>query len=92
MRYLLGLLSLIILGGCASVPTAPARTAKQVEPLSEVVIIECDKFKGAIVVLPDGTLEPLTDEKAARAVYDAIGDGHAAIVRTGQLCGPSQST
>lgn len=94
MRNLFATIALLALVGCASVPTAPARAApvKQVEPLSEIVILECDKFKGAVIVLPDGTLETTQDEKAAKAVYDAVSDGHAAVVRTGQLCGPSQTT
>lgn len=91
MRRLFAMLALLALVGCASVPkVAPA--VKQVEPLSEVVILQCRKFYGAVVVLPDGTLEAITDEKAARAVYDAIGDRHAGIVNTGEPCAPTQTT
>ena len=92
MRKLIAMIALLASVGCASVPTAVPQKVKQVEPLSEVVILQCHKFYGAVVVLPDGSLEALTDEKAARAVYDALPSGHVGVVNTGEPCAPLQST
>jgi hypothetical protein len=93
MRSLFVTIALLALVGCAGVPkqvAAPAST--QVEPLSEVVVFECHKFLGAVVILPDGSLEALDDEAAAHAVYNALADGHAAVVNAGEDCAPKQST
>jgi|HubBroStandDraft_1064217.scaffolds.fasta_scaffold62540_3 hypothetical protein len=90
MRKLFATIALMGLLSVASAQNAPSSApVKQVEPLSEIVVFQCGKFLGAVIVLPDGTLEPTQDLKAAKAVYDAMKDGHAVIVRT---CGPEQNT
>lgn len=93
MRNLFATIALLALVGCASVPkAAPPTHTDQVEPLSEVVVLSCGKFLGAVIVLPDGTLESTQDSAAAKAVYDAVPDGRAAVVRAGDDCAPKQST
>lgn len=92
MRNLLMAVVLAVLTVGASASQVSSAPVVQVAPLSEVVILECDKFKGAIIVLPDGTLRPTTDVAAARAVFESLPDQHAAVVRTGQFCGPEKQT
>lgn len=92
MRRLFAMLALLALVGCASVPKAPPAKSTQVEPLSEVVVLSCGKFLGAVIVLPDGTLETTQDKAAAKAVYDVMKDGHAAVVEAAEDCAPKQST
>ena len=91
MRKLIVAIVLLALVGCASAPKS-APGVKQVEPLSEVVVVSCGKFLGAVIVLPDGTLETTQDKAAAKAVYDAMKDGHAAVVEAAEDCSPKQST
>lgn len=96
MRYLLGLVSILVLGGCASVPSAPARAVAptQVEPVSEVVLLQCNKFQGAVVTVTGGEVVSVGDVKAARAIYDALPEKARAVVETGTdlECAPSAAT
>jgi hypothetical protein len=90
MRKLFATIALLGLLSVASAQDVPSSApVKQVEPLSEIVVFSCGKFLGAVIVLPDGTLEPTQDENVAKAVYSTMKNGHAVIVRT---CGPTQNT
>jgi hypothetical protein len=91
MRALLvGLVSMLIGAGVLA-QDAPA-PVKQVVPLSEVVVLQCGKFFGAVIVLPDGTLRPTQDVEVAKAVWGTLSDGKAAAVEAGQYCGPDKTT
>jgi len=95
MRTLLITLGLAaaLLTGCATAPPVkPVASVKQVDPISEIVIIQCNEFKGAALILPDGTVRALMDKAAARAVYDALPDGHAMVADLEADCAPKQST
>jgi hypothetical protein len=93
MRKLFATVALLGLLSVASAQDAQSSApVKQVEPLSEVVVLSCGKFLGAVVVLPDGTLEPITDIEAAKAVFRALPGGHKGVVNTGNDCAPKQIT
>jgi hypothetical protein len=91
MRKLIAAIGLLVLAGVAGAQSSAPRV-KQVEPLSEVVVLSCGKFLGAVVVLPDGSLEPTDSIDAAKAVYHALPDGHKGVVNVAEDCAPKQST
>lgn len=93
-RCVLGLLTMLLLSACASVPDKKVPEHSQVQPVSEVVLLQCGKFEGAVVTVTGGEIVSIDDAKAARAVYDALPEKARGVVETGtdEDCAPKQST
>lgn len=91
IRMTLGLLTMLLLSACASVPD---KKVPEVQPVSEVVLLQCGKFETALVTVTGGQVLEIDDATAAKAVYDVLPQKARGAVETGseQDCAPKQST